>query len=68
MVGHGEVRMKFTLLERLTGLVIWPKNRNPCIEGPQPRIITIEQAQAMERFRKNAEKEDDKGDAKRESD
>ena len=57
--------MKFTLLERLTGFVIWPKNRNPCVRGPQPRIITIEQARAMERFRKNAEKEDDKGDAKR---
>ena len=56
--------MKFTLLERLTGLVIWSKNRNPCIKGPQPRIITIEQARAIERFQKNAEKEDDKGDAK----
>ena len=55
MVGHGEVRMKFTLLERLTGLVIWPKNRNPCIKGPQPRIITIEQARAIERFQKKHE-------------
>ena len=68
MVRYGEIRMKFTLLERLIGLVIWPKNRDPKIKGPQPRIITIEQARAMERFRKNAEKEDDKGDAKRESD
>ena len=56
--------MKFTLFERLTGFVIWPKNRNPCIKGPQPRIITIEQAKAIERFQKNAEKEDDKSDAK----
>lgn len=44
--------MKFTLLERLTGLVIWPKNRNPCIKGPQPRNITIEQAKAIEKFQK----------------
>lgn len=44
--------MKFTLFERLTGFVIWPKNRNPCIKGPQPRIITIEQAKAIERFQK----------------
>ena len=59
MVGYGEVRMKFTLLERLTGLVIWPKNRNPCIKGPQPRIITIEQAKAIEKFQKeNGESSD----------
>ena len=59
MVRYGEVRMKFTLLERLTGLVIWPKNRNPCIKGPQPRIITIEQARAIEKFQKeNGESSD----------
>ena len=59
MVRYGEIRMKFTLLERLTGLVIWPKNRNPCIKGPQPRIITIEQARAIERFQKeNGESSD----------
>ena len=59
MVRYGEVRMKFTLLERLTGLVIWPKNRNPCIKGPQPRIITIEQAKAIEKFQKeNGESSD----------
>ena len=57
--------MKFTLLERLTGLVIWPRNRNPMIRGPQPRIITIEQERAIERFRKNTEKEEDNGDARR---
>ena len=56
MVRYGEIRMKFTLLERLTGLVIWPKNRNPCIKGPQPRIITIEQARAIERLQKETEK------------
>ena len=59
MVRYGEVRMKFTLLERLTGLVIWPKNRNPCIKGPQPRIITIEQARAIERFQKENEESSD---------
>ena len=59
MVGYGEVRMKFTLLERLTGLVVWPKNRNPCIKGPQPRIITIEQARAIERFQKENEETSD---------
>ena len=59
MVGYGEVRRKFTLLERLTGLVIWPKNRNPCIKGPQPRIITIEQARAIERFQKENEETSD---------
>ena len=52
MVRYGEVRMKFTLLERLTGHVIWLKNRDPKIKGPQPRIITIEQARAIERFQK----------------
>ena len=51
--------MKFTLLERLTGLVIWPKNRNPCMKGPQPRIITIEQARAIERFQKEHEESSD---------
>ena len=59
MVRYGEIRMKFTLLERLTGLVIWPKNRNPCIKGPQPRIITIEQARAIERFQKENEETSD---------
>ena len=56
MVRYGEVRMKFTLLERLTGLVIWPRNRDPRIKGPQPRIITIEQARSIERHRKEMEK------------
>ena len=55
MVGHGEVWMKFTLFERLTGFVICSKNRNPCIKGPQPRIITIEQAKVIERFQKENE-------------
>ena len=59
VVRYGEVRMKFTLFERLTGLVVWPKNRNPCIKGPQPRIITIEQARAIEKFQKeNGESSD----------
>ena len=40
------------VLERLTGMVWWPRNRDPRIRGPQPRLITIEQAEAMERHRK----------------
>lgn len=47
--------MKLTLLERLSGLVIWPKNRNPRIKGPQSRIITIEQAMAIECHQKGME-------------
>ena len=44
-----------TLLERLTGMVWWPRNRDPRIKGPQPRIITVEQAEAMERYRMEME-------------
>ena len=44
-----------TLIERLTGMVWWPRNRDPRIKGPQPRLITIEQADAMERHRKEME-------------
>ena len=44
-----------TLLERLTGMVWWPRNRDPRIRGPQPRLITVEQAEAMERRRKEME-------------
>ena len=49
-----------TLLERLTGMVWWPRNRDHRIKGPQPRLITIEQAKAMqakvmERHRKEME-------------
>lgn len=44
-----------TLLERLTGMVWWPRNRDPWINGPQPRLITVEQAEAMERHRKEME-------------
>lgn len=43
------------LLERLTGMVWWPRNRDPRIKGPQPRLITVEQAEAMERRRKEME-------------
>ena len=44
-----------TLLERLTGMVWWPQKRDPRIKGPQPRLITVEQAEAMERRRKEME-------------
>lgn len=43
------------LLERLTGMVWWLRNRDPWIKGPQPRLITVEQAEAMERRRKEME-------------
>ena len=43
------------LLERLTGMVWWPRNRDPRIKRPQPRLITVEQAEAMERRRKEME-------------
>lgn len=48
-----------TFLERLTGMVWWPRNRDPRIKGPQPRLITIEQAEAMERHRKEMEDVDE---------
>lgn len=54
-----------TLLERLTGMVWWPRNRDPRIRGPQPRLITVEQAEAMERHRKEME-EFEKEEASRE--
>lgn len=44
-----------TLLERMTGTVWWPRKRDPRIKGPQPRLITIEQAEAMERHSKEME-------------
>ena len=43
------------LLERLTGMVWWPRNRDPWLKGPQPRLITVEQAEAMEHRRKEME-------------
>lgn len=43
------------LLERLTGMVWWPRNRDPWIKGPQPRLITVEQAEAMKPYRKEME-------------
>ena len=44
-----------TLLGRMMGMVWWPWKRDPRIKGPQPRLITIEQAEAMERHRKEME-------------
>ena len=40
--------MKITWLDRLRGYVIWPKTTKPGIKGPQPRIITIQQAEAIQ--------------------
>ena len=50
-----------TLLERLTGMVWWPRNRDPRIKGPQPRLVTIEQAEVMERHRKEMEEFENEG-------
>ena len=44
-----------TLLERLTGMVWWPRNRDSRIKGPQPSLIPIAPAEAMERHRKEIE-------------
>ena len=44
----------FTWKEKLTGMVMWPRNRDPRIKGPQPRIITIEQARVLERLAKES--------------
>lgn len=40
----------FSWIEKLTGMVRWPRNQDPGVKGPRPRIITIEQARAMERL------------------
>lgn len=40
----------FTWREKLTGMVMWPRNRDPGVKGPKPRLITIEQARELERL------------------
>lgn len=40
--------MKITCLDRLRGYVVWSKTTKPGIKGPQPRIITIQQAEAIQ--------------------
>ena len=38
------------LLEALTGYMIWPKNRDPRVKGPQPRVISSAAAEALKRM------------------
>lgn len=40
------------LLEALTGYTIWPKNRDPRVKGPQPRVISSAAAEALQRMQK----------------
>lgn len=37
-------------LEALTGYTIWPKNRDPRVKGPQPRVISSAAAEALQRM------------------
>lgn len=41
--------MKITIFDRLRGFVIWPQNRDPRIKGPQPRVISIAAAEALQK-------------------
>ena len=38
------------LLEALTGYTIWPKNRDPRVKGPQPRVISSAAAETLQRM------------------
>ena len=38
------------LIEALTGYTIWPKNRDPRVKGPQPRVISSAAAEALQRM------------------
>ena len=40
------------LLEALMGYTIWPKNRDPRVKGPQPRVISSAAAEALQRMQK----------------
>jgi len=40
------------LIEALTGYTIWPKNRDPRVKGPQPRVISSDAAEALRRMQK----------------
>lgn len=39
------------LLEVLTGYTIWPKNRDPRVKGPQPRVVSSAAAEALQRMK-----------------
>ena len=52
-------RFKEWLLE-LGGMKIWPPTHNdPRIKGPQPRILTKRQWEAMEKMRQEHDMDDD---------
>lgn len=42
---------------------IWPQNRDPCIKGPQPRILSFEAALEMRRRQREAQKNGEDGPA-----
>lgn len=46
------------LLEALTGYTIWPKNRNPRVKGPQPRVISSAAAEAVQRMQGHGKDEE----------
>ena len=39
------------LIEALTGYTIWPKNRDPRVKGPQPRVISSAAAETLQRMK-----------------
>ena len=39
------------LLEALSGCTIWPKNRDPRVKGPQPRVISSAAAETLQRMK-----------------
>ena len=43
------------LLEALTGYTIWPKNRDPRVKGPQPRVISSAAAETLQRMQEQGE-------------
>ena len=43
------------LSEALTGYTIWPKNRDPHVKGPQPRVISSAAAEALQRMQGQGE-------------
>lgn len=47
------------LSDLLLGYRIWPKNRDPRVKGPQPRVLSPEAAEAMRKLAE--ERRDDDG-------
>ena len=46
------------LIEALTGYAIWPKNRDPRVKGPQPRVISSDAAEALQRMKEPGKDEE----------